>query len=292
MKLRFNVITLLSCTAILAACDNGNGEYDFKDLDCNKAMVCQTKKGKPVIGMVKTYYPDGKLKREISYIKGLREGIMTYYHENGAIEAKVPYKSNLVDGEVLSYYDDGTPAGDCNYKANKLDGICKIYNEDGTPLSEENYKNGVKDGETIDYHNGFVISKSIYNNDVLIGRESFDDNGILQHKLFADDNGEFNRYQSYYPDGAVKIDAEISGFEIAGKVKEYYNNGHVKSEYQIKNGALTGEYTTYRKNGNISYSEAYTAGETLNGEKKLQAAIVQMKLRFMYGIVKDILSEN
>ena len=154
------------------------------------------------------------------------------------------------------------------------------------------YKNGVKDGETIDYHNGFVISKSIYNNDILIGRESFDDNGILQHKLFADDNGEFNRYQSYYPDGAVKIDAEISGFEIAGKVKEYYNNGHVKSEYQIKNGALTGEYTTYRKNGNISYSEAYTAGETLNGEKKLQAAIVQMKLRFMYGIVKDILSEN
>ena len=52
MKLRFNVITLLSCTAILAACDNNGGEYDFKDLDCNKAMVCQTKKGKLVTGMV------------------------------------------------------------------------------------------------------------------------------------------------------------------------------------------------------------------------------------------------
>lgn len=292
MKLRFNVITLLSCTAILAACDNNGGEYDFKDLDCNKAMVCQTKKGKLVTGMVKTYYPDGKLKRETAYVKGLREGLMTYYHENGAIEAKVPYKSNLVDGEVLSYYDDGTPAGDCNYKANKLDGICKIYNEDGTPLSEENYKNGVKDGVSLAYGNGAAVLKSVYADDVLIGREVFDDNGALQHKIFADENGDFNRYQSYYPDGAVKIDAEISGSKIAGKVKEYYENGRIKSEYEIKNGALVGEYTTYRKNGNISYAETYKAGELLTGEKKVQAAIVQMKLRFMYATVKDILDNK
>ena len=292
MKLRFNIIALLGCTAILAACDNNNGEYELKDLDCNKAMVCQTKKGKPVTGVVKSYYPDGKLKRETSYLKGLREGIMLYYHETGAIKAKVPYKNNLVEGQALAYYEDGTLAGDCSYQLNKLDGSCKMYNEDGTQLSEETYKNGVKDGVSLTYDNGIVALKSVYADDVLVGREAFDDKGALQHKIFADENGSFNRYQSYYPDGAVKIDAEISDSEIAGKVKEYYENGRVKSEYEIKNGALIGEYTTYRKNGNISYTETYTAGELLAGEKKVQAAIVQMKLRFMYAAVKELLSEN
>ena len=154
------------------------------------------------------------------------------------------------------------------------------------------YKAGVKDGVSLAYGNGAAVLKSVYADDVLIGREVFDDNGALQHKIFADENGDFNRYQSYYPDGAVKIDAEISGSKIAGKVKEYYENGRIKSEYEIKNGALVGEYTTYRKNGNISYAETYKAGELLTGEKKVQAAIVQMKLRFMYATVKDILDNK
>lgn len=286
----FNLICLTVFAAMLSSCDKG--EYNYKDLNCSKAQVCQTKNNKPVTGLVSAYYSDGNPERTVSYVKGLREGVMTYYYESGTVRATVFYKNNLVDGAVKSYYENGILAGDCTYKANKLDGICKVYNEDGSILAEEQFKNGLKEGESIGYDKDVAVLKSHFKNNILTGRAVYDENSVLQAELLADDSGVFNRYQSYYPNGTLKIDAEMSGNKIVGKVTEYYDNGRIKSKYQINNGSLLGEYVTYRKNGNISYTETYTAGEELEGEKKVQAAIVKMKIRFMSDIIADILKAD
>lgn len=290
MMLRYNVIALLVCAALLSACDNG--EYDYKDLNCSKGMVCQTKSGKPVTGMVKTYYPDGELKRTITYVKGLREGMMTDYYKNGVIKAEVMYHNNLVDGSAKAYYENGVLAGDCNYTCEKLDGSCALYNEDGSLDAEETYHNGIENREVLRYMNRVAVLKSEFKNGVLIAREVYDENGAVQSKIFADNAEEINRYQTYYPNGAMKIDAETTGGKVEGKVKEYYDNGQLKSEYQVRGGGLIGDYTAYRKNGNISFAATYQEGKVPEGEERVQAAVVEMKLRFMRHEIKNILDAN
>ncbi len=286
MMFRYNILPLLAATALLSACDNG--EYDYKDLNCSKGMVCQTKSGKPVTGVVKTYYPEGELKRTITYIKGLREGVMTDYYQSGAVKAKVMYHNNLVDGAVSSYYENGVLAGDCNYTCEKLDGSCKLYNEDGSLDAEETYHNGVDNREVLRYVNGVAVLKSEFKNGVLTAREVYDENGAVQSKIFADNAEEINRYQVYYPNGAIKIDAETAGGKVEGKVKEYYDNGRLKSEYQVKGGGLIGDYTAYRKNGTISFAATYQEGKVPEGEERVQAAVVEMKLRFMRQGIQEI----
>lgn len=290
MMFRFNVLFLLGCAALLSACDGG--EYDYKDLNCSKAMVCQTQKGKPVSGVVKTYYPDGELKRAITYVKGLREGLMTDYYKSGVVKAKVMYHNNLVDGAVRTYYENGVLAGDCNYTCEKLDGTCKTYNEDGSLYAEETYHNGVENREVLRYINGVAVLKSEFKDDALISTEVYDANGAVQSKIFADGAENLNRYQVYYPNGNIKIDAEISGGKVEGKVKEYYDNGRTKSKYQVKYGGLIGDYTAYRKNGSISFAATYQEGKVPEGEERVQAAVVEMKLRFMRHEIKDILDAN
>jgi len=70
-------------------------------------------------GLVRWFYPDGKLKAECNYEAGKLHGISNYYFENGNIKARE------------------------NYKEGKLHGLCKTYFETGEIQTEVYYKFGV-----------------------------------------------------------------------------------------------------------------------------------------------------
>ena len=53
--------------------------------------------GKPE-GLIRQYYPSGKLKEEIYYRQGKPEGISKQYYENGQLKTEANYKKGLLDG--------------------------------------------------------------------------------------------------------------------------------------------------------------------------------------------------
>ena len=93
----------------------------------------------------KEYYPSGKLKTEINYINGIKEGIRKTYYENGQLEVETNYKKNIKEGIYKLYYENGKLRQEGNYKNGKLDGILKMYYKKwGISYVVDTYKNGQK----------------------------------------------------------------------------------------------------------------------------------------------------
>jgi antitoxin component YwqK of YwqJK toxin-antitoxin module len=69
-------------------------------------------------GISRSWWPDGKLKQEVTWKDGLKHGSFNFWHENG------------------QKWKEGTS------KRDKRDGKWTYYNEDGSKKSEDIYKDG------------------------------------------------------------------------------------------------------------------------------------------------------
>jgi MORN repeat variant len=113
------------------------------------AMSCETKKkdvkskkkADTTDGLKKYYSTDGKLKTELTILKGKRNGIARTYYKNGKVSLEMNYKTGKRDGLSKRYYEDGTLYQETNYKDDKIDGIRKKYREDGKPMAIARYEN-------------------------------------------------------------------------------------------------------------------------------------------------------
>lgn len=86
-------------------------------------------------GVVKSYYPDHKIKSEISYVNDILDGASVWYHPNGKVMIEKNFSKGVLNGWIREYYENG------NLK------------------SEYYVKNGIKDGDEKQYHsNGDLIS--------------------------------------------------------------------------------------------------------------------------------------
>ncbi|UUV17054.1 hypothetical protein NRK67_03880 [Fusobacteria bacterium ZRK30] len=149
--------------------------------DYEKKHIKQTHKGAHTntswikVGLDKTYYENGKLKKDINYGDGLsfeKKVEVTEYYSNGKIKSKgiMNYYLNINIGKKIEFYEDGKKKAEQNYgdqgysvgpqkyyysngKLKKIEnynergyrhGTLKIYNEDGKLIEEAEYKNGYK----------------------------------------------------------------------------------------------------------------------------------------------------
>lgn len=53
------------------------------------------------------YYKGGKLRREIPYKNGIRDGIKKLYYPNGNLEMEIPYENGIKEGIEKLYYPSG-----------------------------------------------------------------------------------------------------------------------------------------------------------------------------------------
>ncbi|MEQ9619513.1 MAG: toxin-antitoxin system YwqK family antitoxin [Deltaproteobacteria bacterium] len=97
-------------------------------------------------GIVKDYYPDGKIKTEWMCRDGHLNGETKLYYGNGKLEKNSMYVNDVRQGVTYGYYESGELKSVCNYKAGKLDGPHKILDEDGLIKEFTVYKNGVDVG--------------------------------------------------------------------------------------------------------------------------------------------------
>jgi len=58
-------------------------------------------------GLMKTYYPSGKVRQTFQYENGLREDTAIWYHEDGKVFRKTAFKKDSMNGMQLQYYKSG-----------------------------------------------------------------------------------------------------------------------------------------------------------------------------------------
>lgn len=79
-------------------------------------------------GLMKTFYPDGKLRQTFWYENGMKEDTAIWYYEDGKIFRKTAFKRDSMNGFQIQYYKSGKIKAKLEY----VDGLRKPYLEEFT----------------------------------------------------------------------------------------------------------------------------------------------------------------
>ena len=97
-------------------------------------------------GIKKTYYDNGKIETERTYVDGLEHGPAKGWFENGELQFEASKKDGLPHGLVRNYYVNGKLSLEAEYNMGIEHGIYKEWYENGMPFIEGKKKNGKLDG--------------------------------------------------------------------------------------------------------------------------------------------------
>ena len=171
---------------------------------------------KPVTGILKIPFNDGKIQKEIPYENGLKNGTETWYWSNGKKRFIVHWKNGLYNGTL------------------------EEYRKDGTPRMLRTYLNGVKEGKEILYHPNGEQRWSVFYKD---GKEHVEEQRYASGEKFAeypegDDSGEF---KVYYKNGNLKF-LEVGDKQThSSSVTFFYRTGGKAIEIIQKEEKISGK---------------------------------------------------
>lgn len=129
------VFLLLSC---------GGGDSDIAETegtdstycDCNELSFDETYNNfyleKPRDGFTgdcETFYPNGQVKLQKSFIKGKVDGKLISYYDNGQVEKVAEYEMNLQTGEQINYTPNGVIMFHALYKRGKQVEVIETHPE-------------------------------------------------------------------------------------------------------------------------------------------------------------------
>ena len=87
-------------------------------------------------GIMRTFYPSGKLRQTFWYKNGIREDTAVWYHEDGVVFRKTAFKRDSMNGMQIQYYKSGKVRAKLEY----VDGLRKPYleefKEDGKKVAD------------------------------------------------------------------------------------------------------------------------------------------------------------
>ncbi|HEV2136118.1 MAG TPA: toxin-antitoxin system YwqK family antitoxin [Terracidiphilus sp.] len=126
-------------------------------------------------GLVKGYYPDGKLMMEIPFEHNRAEGVGHSFYEDGVIEADTTYRRGILNGVQTGYYQNGKIKTQGEWRDGKPVGLHKLFNEQSrlemtTDIKENSstetrfYPDGRK-RSTVTRHDGKLFEASEYGED-------------------------------------------------------------------------------------------------------------------------------
>ena len=184
----------------------------------------------------KSYYEDGALYSNTSYVNDKVHGRKEFYSPTGKLQ-------------LVRFYDHGVLIG---YSYNGKDG----KEIDMIPIENETAK------ITAYYDNGNVSRELEFKNGQYVGSyKTYYYNGQLKDE-FAHQNGEYQGPKiSYYANGKVKERQEYVIGLLHGKSTKYYEDGTLQEEAHYKNDIQIGNTSTYDKSGKKIKSEDYFNGK-------------------------------
>lgn len=208
------------------------------------------------------YYPDGTLKESLYYVNGLLNGERVRYNIDGVIIEKNLYKMGLKEGESTLYWSKKALASQEKYVNGKLH-FGLYFDRMGKLIGR------VKDG------NGYKI---VWNDD--LSYQSFeyrmgeaqgmiceyDESGNLTHSYFVENELKQGEEVFYFPSSPVpRLSIFWQDGEVHGSVRSWYPNGMVESEREVSHNKKQGLLTAKYESGNVMLIEEYDQDLLIKG---------------------------
>lgn len=147
-------------------------------------------------GLMKTFYPSGKVRTTFWFENGLREDTAVWYWEDGKVFRKTPFKKDSINGVQIQYWTSGKVKAKLEY----VDGLRKPYIEEFT-----------SDGKKI----------AVYPQLVVTTKDEYNQNGTYKISLELNQkNVKANYYRGEYIDGLFvpKKYTKLNSSEFAGSL--------------------------------------------------------------------------
>ena len=269
--------------------DTGEVVQDFTiTVDSTKKTFSSFAKGRRE-GEWKTWYANGQLKTNYTYIKDQIEGIFTYYDSAGTTIKTETYKKSILEGITSDFNENSTLRMTTTYKKGLKEGPQKEFIEGVVLIEQRTFKKDSLDGEWTSWHdNGTQKVVRVYKNGQPRG-----------NWMFYDPKGAWMREEQYKKGLADGIWTfyDREGF----KVFHYYTLGELVAEYteakwpngQIKEdpptfnkeGQLHGTRIGYWADGSTRYTMDYKKGKKDGDEIRYDSSgVVVFEVRYDKGI--------
>lgn len=114
-------------------------------------------------GNVKSYYPNGTIESELSYVNDIMDGNSKWYYPNGNIKKEVNYNKGAVNSWIRNYYESGLLAEEYYTENGIIDGIYKSYYKNGELKNIITYSAGKQIQEkTFEYDPNYTAPLEAY----------------------------------------------------------------------------------------------------------------------------------
>jgi antitoxin component YwqK of YwqJK toxin-antitoxin module len=183
------------------------------------------------------FYPEGRMKSDVTYKDDLMHG---YYKEYDS-------KGNLV---VTLLYDNGSLVKSRVEDDSDIEVVNK-YDDNNKLISSGPFKNKIPVGVHREFGpDGKVTDAFIYN-----------DNGLMLAEGIVDEAGNLNgRWKDFYPDGKIQAEGAYTGSRRSGIWKFYNSSGKLEQTGSYNNGRPDGSWKWYYENGSLLREEEYFQG--------------------------------
>ncbi|GAB4143847.1 MAG: hypothetical protein Fur0015_12110 [Ignavibacteriales bacterium] len=94
-------------------------------------------------GVIKSYYPNKKIKESISYVNEILDGTSYYFYENGNLKSEKYYSLGKLTGMQREFYENGLVKEEIYFVDGVREGTTKLYYENGALKAVREYRNGI-----------------------------------------------------------------------------------------------------------------------------------------------------
>ena len=257
--------------------------------DVEQVMDSQTKP----LQMQHEYYPNGRIKREVSFRDGRREGTWREFDEDGNVLSSQIYRngrlvqSGVMDtdgtrrGEWVELYPDSTlrakglyingkRSGEWrfyypnevleqvgNYREGLLDGTWTWYFENGKIQKQEDFLENQPEGKYVEYDDtGAVLVTGTYFEGLKTGRWKEQSGEVVSEGEYRNDK-QVGEWISYYANGKMAFKGSFKGGYPDGEHLYYYPNGRLRERQQYSGGIRHGVWKKYLDTGELFLEETY-----------------------------------
>ncbi|MGQ9805950.1 MAG: trypsin-like peptidase domain-containing protein [Chlorobiales bacterium] len=207
----------------------------------NKSPLKILAQTKPVLGpeVKKTFYANGAIQSERTYLLDKLEGVSKFYTEDGKLAIEEMYKNNLRDGYSKEFYPNGKMRSEGNYTAGKKNGVFKTFYEDGNVESERTYQNDVVVG--------------------LIKLYTYYPSGALKEESTANTEGQLvGRKRIFFESGMLAVEENYANGKLDGVRRTYYDNGFLEKSQTWRQGFQFGDEKVFFPDGKRKEENKYS----------------------------------
>lgn len=200
---------------------------------------------------LRSYYPDGKLEREMLYLDGKLHGPSSFYSKDGVLLGRGWFIRDKRNGKSFQYYDDGSIASVQQFINGLPHGLQVYYYRTGQKSTQMNYQNGVLEGEVILYHpNGNLKKRQFFKNGLLHGTEEI-----------------------WNANGGLIVQAEYQNNLPVGQSRIWHPNGQLAKEVKFYDNPKNFDITVWDDQGKVLQKKVYLPPSPFEGLSKLSEGI-------------------